>query len=74
MKAMCCGFKHVPVLLLDRHAGVRDFDFGMLPSLLFGFAQQSPAVLLRGLPHVLLRLLAGIPRRLRDGLITGGVP
>ena len=74
MKAMCCGFKHVPVLLLDRHAGVRDFDLGMLPGFLFGFAQQGLAVLLRGLSHVLLRLHAGIPRRLRYGIIIGGVP
>lgn len=70
---MRCGFKHVPVLLLDRHASMRHLDLGMLPSFLFGFAEQSPAVLLCGLSHVLLRLHAGVPRRLRDGIGVGGI-
>ena len=47
--AVAVSYTH---LLLDRHAGVRDFDLGMLPGFLFGFAQQGPAVLLLSLIHI----------------------
>ena len=67
------GFKYVPVLLLDRHADMRDLDLGMLPGILLGLAQQGAAVLLRRLSHVLRRLHAGVPRRLRDGIGVGGI-
>ena len=62
------GFKPNFVLLLHRHASVRHPNGRKLLGGVPGVAQQGAAVQLRRLLHVLHRLHAGVPRRLRNGI------